>query len=86
MISPLGCSLLSMFDQLLGGVQCHPSEMIGREEEEEVVQARKSLPLLTSRCKLTINVSPQVPLAEWMRTIDVFFNTNRPQNNFSHEN
>ena len=56
-----------------GGVQCHPSEMIGREEEEEVVQARKSLPLLTSRCKLTINVSPQVPLAEWMRTIDVFF-------------
>ena len=64
-----------MFDQLLGGVQCHPSELIGREEEEEVVQARKSLPLLTSRCKLTTNGSPQEPLAEWMRTIDVLFNT-----------
>ena len=64
-----------MFDQLLGGVKCHPSEMIGREEEEEVAQARKSLPLLTSRCKLTTNGSPQEPLTEWMRTIDVLFNT-----------
>ena len=64
-----------MFDQVVGGVQCHPYELIGREEEEEVVQARKILPLLTSRCKLTTNVSPQEPLAEWMRTIDVFLNT-----------
>ena len=60
-----------MFDQLLGGVQCHPSEIIGREEEEGVVQARKSLPLLVSRCKMSTNVSPQEPLVEWMRTIDV---------------
>ena len=64
-----------MFDQLLGGVKCHPSELIGREEEEEVDQARKKLPLITSRCKLTTNGSPQEPLAEWMRTIDVLFNT-----------
>ena len=64
-----------MFDQLLGGVQCHPSEPIGREEGEEVVQARKNLPLLASRFKLTTNGSPQEPLAEWMRTIDVLFNT-----------
>ena len=64
-----------MFAELLGGVQCHPYELIGREEEEEVVQAIKSLPLLTSMCKLTNNVSPQEPLAEWMRTIDVLFNT-----------
>ena len=64
-----------MFDQLLGGVHCHPSEPIGREEEEEVVQVRKGLPLLTSRCKLTTNGSTQEPLAEWMRNIDVLFNT-----------
>ena len=64
-----------MFDQLLVGVQCHPSELIGREEEEEVAQARKSLPPLTSMCKLTNNDSPQEPLAEWIRTIDVLFNT-----------
>ena len=63
-----------MFDQLLGGVQCNPYEMIGREEEEQLVQARKSLPLLTSRCKLTNNGSPQEPLAEWMSTIDFLFN------------
>ena len=31
---PLGCFLLSMFDQLLGGVNCHPYETIEREEEE----------------------------------------------------
>ena len=59
---PLGCPLLSMFGELLVGLQCHPSELIGREEEEELVQARKSLPLLTSRCKLTNNGSPQEPL------------------------
>ena len=64
-----------MFDQLLGGVQCHPSELIGREEEEEVVQARKSTPLPKSRFKLTTNGSPQEPLAEWMRDIDDLFNT-----------
>ena len=49
--------------------------MIGREEEEEVFQARKILPLLTYRCKLTTNGSPQEKLGEWMRTIDVLFNT-----------
>ena len=64
-----------MFEQLMVGVQCHPSELIGREEEEEIVQARKSLPLLTSRCELTTNIIPQEPLAEWTSTIDVFFNT-----------
>ena len=64
-----------MFDQLLGGVQCRLSELIEREEEEEVVQVRKILPLLTSRCKLTTNGSPQKPLEKWMRTIDVLFNT-----------
>ena len=51
-----------MFDQLLGGVKCHLDELIGREEEEEMVEARKSLPLLTSRGNLTANVSPQEPL------------------------
>ena len=64
-----------MFDQLLVGVQCHPSDIKGREEEEEVVQARKSIPLLTYRCKLTTNGIPREPLTEWMRTIDVLFNT-----------
>ena len=64
-----------MFDQLLGGLQCHPYELIGREEEEEVFQLRKSLPLLTSRCKLTTNGSLQEPLVEWTSTIDVLFNT-----------
>ena len=64
-----------MFDQLLGGVKCHTSGLIGVEEEEEIVQERKSLPLLTSRCKLTTNGSPQELLAECMRTIDVLFNT-----------
>ena len=64
-----------MFDQLLIGVKCHTSELIGREEEEEVVEARKIHPLLISRCKLTTNGSPQEPLAEWIRTIDVLFNT-----------
>ena len=48
-----------MFDQLLVGVKCHPFGLIGREEEEEVVQARKILPLLTSMCKLTTNGIPQ---------------------------
>ena len=61
-----------MFDQLLGGVQYHLSEISVREEEEELVQAIKSLPLFTSMCKVTTNGSPQEPLAEWMRTIDVF--------------
>ena len=61
-----------MFDQLLGGVQYHLSEIFVREEEEELVQAIKSLPLFTSRCKLTTNVRPQEILVEWMRTIDVF--------------
>ena len=64
-----------MFDQLLESVQCHPSELVGREEEEELVQSIKSLPLLTSRCKLTTNSSPQEPVAELMRTVDVLFNT-----------
>ena len=64
-----------MIDKLFGGVHCHPSELIWREEEEEVVQARKNLPLLTYRCKLTNNGSPQEPLLEWMSTIDVLFNT-----------
>ena len=64
-----------MFEQLLGGVQCHPYELIGREYEEEEVQARNILPLLTSRCNLTTNGITQEPLAEWMRTIDVLFNT-----------
>ena len=64
-----------MFDQLLGGLKCHPYEIIRREKEEEVFQARKSLPFLTSRCKMTTNVSPQEPLVEWMRTIDILFNT-----------
>ena len=73
--SLLDCTLLSMFYQLLGGVQFHPSEIIGREEEEEVVHARKSLPLLTYRCKFTINGIPQDTLEEWMRTTDVLFNT-----------
>ena len=64
-----------MFNQLFGGVQCHPYELVGREEEEELVQARKSLTLLAYRCKLTTNGSPHETLAEWMRTIDVLFNT-----------
>ena len=64
-----------MFDQILEGVHCNPYEMIGREEEEELVQTRKSLPLLTSRCNLTTNGSPPEPLVEWMRNIDVLFNT-----------
>ena len=64
-----------MFDQLLVVVQCHMAEMIGREEEWEVVQAINSLPLLAYRCNLTANGSLQEPLAEWMRTISVLFNT-----------
>ena len=64
-----------MFDQLLGGVQCHAYELIGREEEGELVQSKNILPLLTSRCKLTTNGSPHEPLAQRMRTIDVLFNT-----------
>ena len=64
-----------MFDQLFVGVQCHPDEPIVMEDEEEVFQARESLPLLTSRCKLTANGIPQETLAEWMRIIDVLFNT-----------
>ena len=64
-----------MFYKLLGGVQCHLSELIGREKEEELVQARKSLPLLTSGYNLTTNGIPQETLAEWMRTVDVLFNT-----------
>ena len=64
-----------MFDQLLGGVQCHPSKLIGRGGEEEIVQARKSLSLLTFTCKLTTNGITQEPLVEWMRTIDVLLNT-----------
>ena len=63
-----------MFYQQLGGVKCHPSELVGGEEEEELFQARKSIPLLTSRCKLATNGSPQEPLSEWMRIIDVLFN------------
>ena len=64
-----------MFEQLFVGVHCHPYELVGSEDEEEVVQFIKSLPLLTSRCKLTTNGSPQEPLAEWTRTINVFFNS-----------
>ena len=64
-----------MFDQLLGGVQCHIYELIGRKEDEEVVQERYSIPLTTSRCKLTSNGSHREPLSEWMITIDVFLNT-----------
>ena len=64
-----------MFDQLLGGVKCNPYELVRREEDEEVVQVKKILPLLTYRCKLTTNCSPQEPLTEWMMNIDVFFNT-----------
>ena len=64
-----------MFYQLLGGVQCHPPGLIAREEEEEVVQVRKSLPLLTSRCKITTNGIPHEPLSEWMSTIDFLLNT-----------
>ena len=75
-----------MFYQLLGGVQCHMAELIGREDNEEIVQARKSLPLLVSRCKMTANISTQEPFSEWMRTIDVFFNTRMVLKNFSHDN
>ena len=64
-----------MFDQLLVRVQCHLAELIGREEEEEIVQARNSLPLLVSRCNLTTNGSPKETLVEWMSTIYVLFNT-----------
>ena len=64
-----------MFDQLLVGVQCHLDEQIVREEEEEVFQARESPTLLTLRCKLTAKGIPQETLTEWMRTIDVLFNT-----------
>ena len=75
-----------MLDKLLVGVQCHPSELIGREEEEELVQARKSPPLLTSRCKINTNGSPQEPLVEWTRTIDFLKHHNGPQTIFFHEN
>ena len=61
---PLGCPLLSMLDQLLGGVKCYPYELIGSKEEEELAQARKIITLLTSRCNLTTNGSPQETLAE----------------------
>ena len=64
-----------MFDKLFGGVKCHPSDLIGREEEEEVVQERKSFPLLISRCNINSNGSPQEPFSEWISTIDVLFNT-----------
>ena len=64
-----------MFDQLSGGVNFHIYDLIGREEEEEVAQARKILPFLKYRCKITTNGIPQEPLAECMRTIDVLFNT-----------
>ena len=63
-----------MFDQILGGVQYHLAELIGREEEEELVQARKSISILAYRYNLTANGSPQEPLTEGMRTIDVLFN------------
>ena len=53
-----------MFDQLLGGVKCNESELIGREEEEELVQAVNSLPLLISRCKMTTNGSTQETLTK----------------------
>ena len=39
------------------------------------MQARKVIPLLTYRCNINTNGSPQEPLAEWMRYIDVLFNT-----------
>ena len=64
-----------MFDQLLLGVMFNLDELVVREEEDEVIQARKILPLLTSRCKLTANVLPQEPLVEWMNTIYVLFHT-----------
>ena len=64
-----------MFDQLLVCVQYHTYELIGREEEDELIQVRNSLTLLTSRCNLTTNGIPQETLAGWMRTIDVLFNT-----------
>ena len=64
-----------MFKQLLGGVQCHKYELIVRKEEEELFQGRNSIPLLTFKYKMTNNGSPQEPLAECMRTIDVLFNT-----------
>ena len=76
-----------MFDQLLVGVQCHPYELIVREEEEEVVQAKKSLTLLIPRCNLATNGSPQEPLLEWMRTIGFLFkHHNGPQTIISHDN
>ena len=52
-------STVVLVDTILGGVQCHPYEFVEGGGEEEVVQAIKNLPLLTSRCKLTTNVSPQ---------------------------
>ena len=64
-----------MFDQLLVGVQCHPSNLIWGGEEDKVIQVRKSLTLLTYGCKLTNNCSPQEPLTEWMRTVDIFLDT-----------
>ena len=61
-----------MFDQLLGGVQCNLDELVGREEEGGGFQARNIISLLIYRFKITDNGSPQEPLAEWMRAIDVF--------------
>ena len=49
--------------------------IIGREKEEEAFKSRDSTPLLTYRWKITANGSPQEPVAEWMRTIDVLLNT-----------
>ena len=51
------------------------ADLIGRGEKGGVVQARESIPLLACRFKLTENVSPQEPLAEWARNIYVLFNT-----------
>ena len=59
---------------------------IGGEEDEKVVQASNSLPLLSSRCKLTANGSSWEPLAYWMRNIDIFLHHNGPQTIFSHDN
>ena len=72
-----------MFDQILVGVQCHLYEIIGKEEEEEVFQARNMLPLLASMGKITANGIPQEPLTEWMKTIGVLFKTTMALKNIS---
>ena len=64
-----------MFDQMLRVVQCHLAELIDWEEKEEVVQEIEIIPILLYRCNLTANGSPQEKLVEWIRTIDILFNT-----------